>query len=681
MSLAAYIPQLVAVHPDVPVKNIQELIAYAKARPGKLNYGSVGVGSPSHIAGELFKLKTGVDIVHVPFKGGGPAVTAALGGQIEILIVSMPAAYQHVKAGKLRPIAVASDKRSVAAPEIPTIVEQGVDCVVNSWYGALVPAKTPPAVVAKLERRDEEGAGDAGDEGEAAGTGRRGRVDDAGRVRRADEGRAEEVGVRDPRSEDHARMIFTAMTTPAAAIADIVARARAAQGAVDGWPQERVDAMVAAAGWAIVEPSRNRALAERAVLDTGLGNVADKIAKNRRKTMGLLRDLAGAKSVGVISEDRERGLIEIARPVGVVAAITPSTNPAATPANNIINALKGRNAIVVAPSPKGASTLALLLEFMHAELDARRRAARPRAGAADAGVARAHVRADAAGRPRRRHRLADERARRLFERHAGDRRGRRQRDGDRRRDRRRRRCGEEDRARRRRSTTRRAARRRTASSPSRRSPTQCSTRSRAKAACCSTPRRRRALQDEMFPDGKLAAAVIAQDAQAIAALAGLVRPDLDRARFLIVDRDRRRARASVLGREAVAGARVLSRAGLRGGDRAGRSDLLHHQGAGHSVGLHTRDPARALQLGLTLPVCRVIVNQAHCFATGGSFDNALPFSLSMGCGTWGGNSISDNLNYRHFLNITRVVHPLAPSRVPEPTEDELFGDYRRRYGA
>jgi sulfoacetaldehyde dehydrogenase len=76
----------------------------------------------------------------------------------------------------------------------------------------------------------------------------------------------------------------------------------------------------------------------------------------------------------------------------------------------------------------------------------------------------------------------------------------------------------------------------------------------------------------------------------------------------------------------------------------------------------------------------VIVNQAHCFATGGSFDNALPFSLSMGCGTWGGNSISDNLNYRHFLNITRVVHPLPPHAVREPTEDELFGEYRRRHG-
>jgi sulfoacetaldehyde dehydrogenase len=84
---------------------------------------------------------------------------------------------------------------------------------------------------------------------------------------------------------------------------------------------------------------------------------------------------------------------------------------------------------------------------------------------------------------------------------------------------------------------------------------------------------------------------------------------------------------------------------------------------------------------LTLPVARVIVNQAHCFATGGSFDNALPFSLSMGCGTWGRNSISDNLNYRHFLNITRVVHPLPPEAVHEPTDDELFGRYRAKYRA
>lgn len=152
ISLAAYIPQILVANPAVPANNIKELIALAKAEPGKLNFASVGTGSPGHIAGELFKLKTGVDMVHVPYKGGGPAVTDTLGGQVQLLFVSMPAALQYVKAGKLKALAVTSDKRSAAAPDIPTIAESGVpDCIVNSWYGALVPAKTPPAIVSKLQ--------------------------------------------------------------------------------------------------------------------------------------------------------------------------------------------------------------------------------------------------------------------------------------------------------------------------------------------------------------------------------------------------------------------------------------------------------------------------------------------------------------------------------------------------
>lgn len=101
------------------------------------------------------------------------------------------------------------------------------------------------------------------------------------------------------------------------------------------------------------------------------------------------------------------------------------------------------------------------------------------------------------------------------------------------------------------------------------------------------------------------------------------------------------------------------------------------QGAGHSVGLHSTRPERALQLGLTLPVSRVIVDQAHCIATGGSFDNGLPFSLSMGCGTWGKNSFSDNMNYRHYLNTTRISRPI-PERVP--AEAEVFGTFFDKYG-
>ena len=148
---AASIPQLIAVHPSVKATTVQELIALARSQPGKLSFASVGTGSPSHIAGELLKLRTGIDMVHIPYKGGGPAVTDVIGGQVPILFVSMPAAWQHVKSGRLRAIAVTSDRRSVVAPDLPTLGEAGVaDCVVNSWYGMFAPAKTPPAVVGKV---------------------------------------------------------------------------------------------------------------------------------------------------------------------------------------------------------------------------------------------------------------------------------------------------------------------------------------------------------------------------------------------------------------------------------------------------------------------------------------------------------------------------------------------------
>src|SRR5437773_1309358 len=186
------------------------------------------------------------------------------------------------------------------------------------------------------------------------------------------------MGLRDPRSEDQAHLSSKAQPKPlppddgasaARKVAAVVERARAAQAIAESYDQTRVDELVTAAGWAIVNPEHNRSLAETAVRDSGIGNVADKIAKNRRKTVGLLSDLSGARSVGVIAEFPELGLTEIARPVGVVGAVTPSTNPGATPANNIINALKGRNAIVLAPSPKGQSTAALLLQYIAAELD------------------------------------------------------------------------------------------------------------------------------------------------------------------------------------------------------------------------------------------------------------------------------------------------------------------------
>ena len=460
-------------------------------------------------------------------------------------------------------------------------------------------------------------------------------------------------------------------------VAALVARARSAQAVFDTATQDEVDEVVTAAGWAIVDPEHNRALAELAVRDTGLGSVDDKIAKNRRKTMGLLRDLMQSPSVDVIAEDPARGWVEIARPVGVVGALTPSTNPAATPANNIINALKGRNAIIVAPSPKGASTLSLLLSYIHAGLD---RVGVPRnlvqqlpspvtrevtaelMRQVDLVVAtgsQTNVRAAyASGTPAigvgtgnvavivdESADLADAAAKiaasKSFD-HATS-------------------CSSEN----------------SVIAVQAIAEPLLSALAAAGGALLDGDEARR-LERAMFAEARPRPAFVAQSAAAIALRAGLERPALRAARFLIVAESGVGAEHPFSG-EKLCPVLAFYRVPDFAAARALAHALLRYQGAGHSVGLYTREERRAVELGCSLPVCRVIVNQAHCFATGGSFDNALPFSLSMGCGTWGRNSISDNLNYRHFLNITRVVRPLAPEQVSEPSEQQLFGSYRRKF--
>jgi tripartite-type tricarboxylate transporter receptor subunit TctC len=149
----ASLPQILVANPQFPAHNVAELIAMAKAQPGTLAYASVGVGSPGHLAGELFKLRTGTQMMHVPYRGGGPAVTDVMGGQVPLLWVSIPAAAQFVKTGKLKALGVSTLKRSAAFPDVPTLQEAGVpDFEVDSWYAMFVPAKTPKAVIDKLNR-------------------------------------------------------------------------------------------------------------------------------------------------------------------------------------------------------------------------------------------------------------------------------------------------------------------------------------------------------------------------------------------------------------------------------------------------------------------------------------------------------------------------------------------------
>ena len=459
-------------------------------------------------------------------------------------------------------------------------------------------------------------------------------------------------------------------------ISMLVAKVRNAQRVYETWSQEQVDIAVTAAGWAIIEPARNRELAELAVADTGIGNVEDKFRKNYRKTLGLLRDLAGAKSVGVIAENPALGLIEIARPVGVVCAITPSTNPGATPANKIINALKGRNAVIVAPSPKGWSTADRLISFIHEQFD-RIGAPRDLVQLLPAPISKqstaelmrqcdlvvttgsqANVRAaytcgtpafgvgagNVAG-------IVDETA-----------------DLD-------------------------AAAERVLRSKTFDNATSCSSENSlvivaavrdrmlaalaARGAVLLNETQKTALQKLMWPEHKLSTAVTGKSARVIAESAGFAEIAATGPRILMVDEDGVGSEYPFSGEKL---SPVLTIYTARDFDDAARivERIYTWQGAGHSVGLHSTLPERALQLGLTLPVSRVILNQAHCIATGGSFDNGLPFSLSMGCGTWGGNNFSENMNYRHYLNITRVSRPI-PEKVP--SEDDLFGALFAKIGA
>jgi len=149
--LVAGVPNVLVVNPSLPVNSVQELIAYAKANPGKLNFASSGPGTSIHLSGELFKVMAGVQMTHVPYKGSAPALQDLLGGQVQLMFDNLPPSLPQIKAGKLRPLAVTSLTRAPALPDIPTIAESGLPGFeASSWFGILAPTGTPPAIIAKV---------------------------------------------------------------------------------------------------------------------------------------------------------------------------------------------------------------------------------------------------------------------------------------------------------------------------------------------------------------------------------------------------------------------------------------------------------------------------------------------------------------------------------------------------
>ena len=151
ITLLAESPNILVAHPSLPVKNVKELIAYAKAHPGKLNFGSASVASVGHLTGVMLNQMAGIDMLHVPYKGSGQAVIDVVGGQIQLMFSGMSSVMPHVKAGRLKPLAVTGAKRSPAVPEVPTIAESGFPGFsATAWYGVLAPAKTPKPIVNRL---------------------------------------------------------------------------------------------------------------------------------------------------------------------------------------------------------------------------------------------------------------------------------------------------------------------------------------------------------------------------------------------------------------------------------------------------------------------------------------------------------------------------------------------------
>ncbi|MFZ0262722.1 MAG: aldehyde dehydrogenase family protein [Pseudolabrys sp.] len=459
-----------------------------------------------------------------------------------------------------------------------------------------------------------------------------------------------------------------------AVVDELVRRGRAAMASFSEADQARVDEAVTALAWSLYNPGHARELADLAVKDTQLGNVPDKIIKKQRKTFGTLRDLLRVKSVGIIEEDKKLGIVKYAKPIGLVCAITPSTNPGATPVNKAMMAIKGRNAIIIAASPAGLRTTARTVEFMRAELKkiglpedlvqilpppASKDMTQALMQAADLVVATGSQdnvrRAYSSGTPAigvgtgNVPVIVDETA-----------------DLD-------------------------DAAKKICASKIFDNATSCSSENsvvlvdavydKAIAALeraggyMASPTEKAKIQAALWPDGKLSRTLIARDADVFARGCGL--SDTAQSRKFFMVEETGVGRGFPFSSEKLSLVLTVYRAKDFDAAIVCANEILAQQGRGHSVGLHTKDMSRGRMLAECSDVVRVLVNQAHTFGNGGGFDNGLNFTLSMGCGTWGGNSITDNLNYRHFLNITHLV-----TTIPEdkPSEEDLFGAYWKKYG-
>jgi sulfoacetaldehyde dehydrogenase len=457
-------------------------------------------------------------------------------------------------------------------------------------------------------------------------------------------------------------------------VSEVVSRARAAQAAIADYTQEQVDELCTAVAWAVARPERAESLAKLAVDEGGFGTYDDKVTKIKKRVLGVLADMRSVRTVGVVDEDPARGLVKIAKPVGVVAALIPTTGPDATPPVKALFALKGRNAIVLAPHPRTKDTTAAVVTHMReacvqvgAPADLVQTIAEPTIAktqelmtqadlvVATGGAAMVKA-AYSSGTPAygvgvgNAVHVVDETA-------------------------------DLDDA----ATAVVAAKTfdyATSCLADNAVVAEASVyqdlldRLVARGGYLCGPTEKAALQRRMWPDGGHIPTpeVIAKSAPTIARLAGLTIPD-DRT-FLIVEEDGAGPEHPFSGEKLSV---VLALYRYRDGiDRAVElvNAITGYQGLGHTCGIHTSRDDHVDALAFGTRTARVLVNQ-NLNEGAGSARNGLPFTLSLSCGTWGGNIICENVNAHHFVNLTWVSRPIAARPV---SEEELFAAHWRRYG-
>lgn len=456
-------------------------------------------------------------------------------------------------------------------------------------------------------------------------------------------------------------------------IKTLVARARAAQEIIEFWPQEKIDELVAAAGWEVYQLEHAQACARLAADETEMGIYEDKVGKHQKKTLGTLRDLHGLKTVGIIEENREKGLLKLAKPVGVIGALTPVTNASSTIACNGLPALKTRNAIIFAPHPKAKATCDLTAEYMRAGL---RKVGAPEdlvlnikdptveltqelmrsvdLIVATGGSPMVKV-AYSSGTPAygvgagNSVVVVDETADlkdaavkirngKIFDNATS--------------------CSSEN------SVVLQASV----------YDTMLQYFRELGGHLCS-PAEKARLKATMWPDGAhLSRDIVGQRAKKIAGLAGIeVAPDTS---FLMVLGEAVGPADMFSGEKLSPVLTVWKYGEFEEAVRLVR-DITRYSGYGHSCGIHTTNDAHMVELATRARVSRVMVRQTQPFGNSGNYDNGMPFGLTLGCGTWGGNIVSENVHWKHFLNTTWVSMPIAPV---VPDENKIFGEHWKKFG-